>query len=219
MLLESLRRLRGVDKCPTVILSFPRSGNHAVRYFLESVSGRPTLSAIDHESFSFPRGLHDLPVLLRSDAAVRAAEPIAIKRHKLKSNDNFTKLIYLERPVVEAVLSQGRLLNDEAFFDYAPGAIQWWFSLHEIFDSWSPRDRFRLRYADIRGGNVSEFEKLAAFLEIESKMAKEFFERTSINRARGVLGRAPGADSYERIFPERAKRVRSLIDDLDDRPV
>ena len=160
-----------------------------------------------------------MPVLLRSDAAVRPAEPIAIKRHKLKSYDHFTKLIYLERPVVEAVLSQGRLLDDDAFLDYAPGAIQWWFSLHGIFDSWSPKDRFFLSYADIREGNVSEFEKLAAFLEIESKVVKGFFETTSIDSARGVLGRAPGADSYERIFPERAKRVRSLIDNLVDRPV
>jgi hypothetical protein len=43
--------------------------------------------------------------------------PVAIKRHRLLSIDDFKKLIYLERPLVEAVLSHGRNLSNEAFCD------------------------------------------------------------------------------------------------------
>jgi hypothetical protein len=210
---ESLRRLRGVDGCQTVILSFPRSGNHAVRYFLESISGRPTLSAVDHESFPFPKGLHDLPVLLGSRASGLAVAPVAIKRHRLLSIDDFKKLIYLERPLVEAVLSHGRNLSNEAFCDYAPAAIHWWRSLQYAFNSWPREDKFRLRYDDICSGDLCEFEKLADFMEIEREMVIRFFEKDSIGSARGVLGRVPGTESYERSFPERAIRVRSLLNE------
>jgi hypothetical protein len=64
---EARRRqnLKAEDYCDTYILSYPRSGNHAVRLALEFLSHRPTLGANDHESFPEPRGLHDLPIFIR----------------------------------------------------------------------------------------------------------------------------------------------------------
>ena len=70
-LIKEARRRQHLDVegfCGTYVLSFPRSGNHAVRFALEFLSHRPTLGAGDHESYPEPRGLHDLPIFLRGGA-------------------------------------------------------------------------------------------------------------------------------------------------------
>lgn len=58
-------RLREKNRCRNFILSYPRSGNHAVRFVVEFLSERPTLGADDQESLLRPAGLHDLPIFLR----------------------------------------------------------------------------------------------------------------------------------------------------------
>ena len=105
---ESLRR-RALDPsgfCRTYLVSFPRSGNHAVRYAIERLSRRPTLGANDHERLVPPQGLHDLPLFLRDPLLdPLAAEPVLVKRHRLRSFDVVDKLVYLRRDPVEAILS------------------------------------------------------------------------------------------------------------------
>lgn len=76
------------------------------RSALEFLSRKPTLGAQDHEQSVMPKGTYDLPLFLKEDnTAVRDADPVAIKRHKIYPHDDVMKLIYIERDPVEAILS------------------------------------------------------------------------------------------------------------------
>lgn len=110
------KELAPSQHCSSVLLSYPRSGNHLMRFLVEYATGRPTLSAVDHERFAIPFGLHDLPIFLKvTDITVQKSSPILIKRHDILPEDIFTKSVLLVRNPVEAILSHLREVDDEAF--------------------------------------------------------------------------------------------------------
>jgi hypothetical protein len=76
------------DNVDFIVLSYPRSGNHWVRYIVEWFSGAPT---IGEES---PQ---DTPIYTRTRTPIlqNAKEPIAQKRHWLQTGDNEKQLILI----------------------------------------------------------------------------------------------------------------------------
>ena len=88
------------------LLSFPRSGNHLVRYIIESVTGYPTLGA--REGFE-PRHTNlwiDTPISVKVPMKMASREAIAIKRHEMQSTDhNSAPLIAIVRRPDHAIIS------------------------------------------------------------------------------------------------------------------
>ncbi len=76
------------------LLSFPRSGNHWVRYILEYFSGRPTIGDGQTEMRTDWTGIVDSPIFIRvPELNVNSqALPIAFKRHFI-NEDNSDKNI------------------------------------------------------------------------------------------------------------------------------
>lgn len=114
-------RLEKRDICSTVLLSAPRSGNHLIRFLVEYSTRRTTLGADDSEQLLLPGGLHDLPIYLRSDHSfLRDAHPIMVKRHQIKSNDEFSRGVLLLRDPRDSIVSHLRKLDDGDFAHRAP---------------------------------------------------------------------------------------------------
>lgn len=88
------------------ILSYPRSGNHFVRYIVEFLTGRATIGA---SGFTKAHG-QDTPICLRQGTQflthVSLDEPVANKHHwPEKINTTPDKLVVILRNPAEAILS------------------------------------------------------------------------------------------------------------------
>ena len=91
------------------LLSFPRSGNHLVRYIIESITGYPTLGA--REGF-MPRHTNfwiDTPIHVKVPIKVASNRAIAIKRHEMQSTDETSSplVAIVRRPDVAIVSHVG----------------------------------------------------------------------------------------------------------------
>ena len=87
------------------IFSFPRSGNHFVRYLVEFLTGRATLGA---SGFKRAPG-QDTPICLRQGPQhlkhVSLDKPVATKAHFTSHLGKTDKLVFILRNPLEAVLS------------------------------------------------------------------------------------------------------------------
>lgn len=88
--------------CEFIIASFPRSGNHLVRYLVEFLTNRPTIGEGDE---SWANDI-DGPILKRIDLTYKYKNdnPIAVKRHVIREEDKSKKMIYVFRDSCEAIL-------------------------------------------------------------------------------------------------------------------
>lgn len=213
--LEFFRRVIFRSKsrsCRTVVLSFPRSGNHAVRGFLEGISSRPTLGALDSERFYFPRGLRDLPLFLRkAGTGLWLREPIAVKRHHLFQEDEFEYLIYVERDAVEAILSHTRDMPDDEFELRARDFVGWWQSLRLIYENWAPDKRICVVYSDILSAQLGPLVELAKFVGLGGERAERYVRSGGFQASYSALGRPAGSRDYRRLLPDRAQTLEALL--------
>jgi hypothetical protein len=212
---EMVRRqtLLSPDLCRTYVISFPRSGNHAVRYAVERLSRQPTLGAHDHESFNPPRGVHDLPLFLRdAEIVISNPTPICVKRHSLRSIDNPKKIIYLERDPIEAVLSHAKG-SDKDLSSHAKR----WYSIKLAFQRHPASDRLLIGFDELLGSEW--LTRLADFLAIEVSRHDIAEVSATLHRAQEVLRRRPqtleGMPWVQR-YPREAETVREAISNLDD---
>jgi len=216
---EALRR-KGQherDFCQNYILSYPRSGNHAVRFAVEVLSERPTLGAGDHESFSLPRGRFGIPIFLRTPEISISSplpRPAAVKRHRLYSFDIVDKLIFVERDVVEAVLSEeGERGSEHELKD----AVRWWKSLQDDFDRFPENRRLLIRFEEILNGEVRWIENLIDFLELEVSGDEALKLQSRMEKGKDVLrrpARTTSAGMYANRFPEKAAFVADFAAEI-----
>jgi hypothetical protein len=214
---ETRRRLRlnAEDYCDTYLLSYPRSGNHAVRFAMEWISRRPTLGADDHESLKRPRGLHDLPLFLRGGGpAVSSLAPIAIKRHSMKPTDSLGRLIFIERDPVEAILSHNVRLghcSEEALW---AGLVDWK-RQRTFYDNFVGDQKLLIKFDDVAGGGWAWIKQLVEFLGLKVPASEVRLCAESMPDARGLLLRRPQSTSrtsFREKFPERAQKIDSALE-------
>ena len=217
VLREAWRRfhLKKRHYCQSVLLSYPRSGNHLVRYLLESAFQAPSLGASDSEYYIFPRGIRDFPLFVRlPDINVINRTPIAVKRHLLKESDNFDKLVLLVRDPVEAILSHLRKETEENFNSRSEGEVTRYVSVLKSWRLFSPEARFLVEFESVISESRDQVHSLAMFLGAE---AADFtrLEVAIANRelAINALPRPASTNrqTYAEQFPSRARRVRKLL--------
>ena len=214
---ESLRRARLTEKdyCKTMLLSYPRSGNHLVRYLVESIFLSPSLGAVDAERYIFPQGLHDLPIFLRAPGlAPKTRRPVLVKRHFLEPSDNFSKLVLLVRDPVEAVLSHLRESSDEEFEARYRVEVARYLNLLRAWGKFSSENRFLLEYNAVVADDLPTLRALACFLGAsENQLGRLEGALQSTRNAETALERPPKRSSktYGSEFTARAETLKNLL--------
>lgn len=174
-----------------LIASYPKSGNHFVRYIVETLTRRPTLGA-------GPIGYmhkYDAPIYvrLRDEGHYRKGhyeleDAIAIKKHgsahapnKITEEDESRKLILIVRNYKEVIPrfcpKCGDFLNPVAFLDsYHISALSWYAGLLETYNSW-PQSKMIVYYADLITDTEKEVERIDKFLGDDAIMDADGFNK------------------------------------------
>lgn len=138
--------------CNTTLLSYPRSGNHAVRYMLEYSTNRPTLGANDRENKIAPTWMIDKPIFLRrggENITINNLYPICIKRHSTSDIYDREFLIFLIRNPVEAILSHSRHLKDDNFKLSVSTDLANWLNLAKEYVKFPKTKKILVQYKNI----------------------------------------------------------------------
>lgn len=209
----------------TLILSYPRSGNHAVRHAVELISKRPTLgsharlglAAKARPKTLSPGYFFDPPLFVRSNQIRQfiSLEPAAIKSHVSPTHNESqpNRLIYVERDIVEAILSHHRDSSEDQL-NYLK-AVSDWVNLKSYYDSFAGL-KLKIDYVDIAGENLDWIDRLANFMG-ETVDARDLQKiKSQIDSTPNLLGRPPSAfDSYRKSFPERANKISVTVEDFE----
>ncbi len=218
---ETIRRsvTASYQRCETVLLSYPRSGNHLLRYLLEASFNRPTLGAFDHERFVVPRGIHDLPIFLKVDSLrIHNRQPVAVKRHSLRPGDRFSEIVFLVRDPVEAILSHWRHIPDELFAYKVLREVRRFITNIKAFHSFSENRRFLVHYEELLASPLPA-TALVPFLGGGEKETQRFIAAwNEREKALGSLSRPAqaGTTLTSAGFPERRLLVLSFLEPFVD---
>ena len=215
---ETIRRstLDARDHCPAVLLSYPRSGNHLLRFLVESVTRRPTLGAIDHERLPTPVGLHDLPIYLRvRGLSVTKPSPILVKRHSLLPDDSFQKTILLVREPIEAILSHLKHESDEDFEKKVHREVSDFTENLRAYNFLPAAAKLTVDYSELTTDPLASVQNVVSFLG-HSDPLLPLRIRLAINKRTGAyksLKRPHERDyqTYRDVFPHRAKYLQDLL--------
>ena len=199
-----------------MLLSYPRSGNHLLRFLVESATGHPTLGAIDSERSPFPVGVHDLPIFLRlKGMRVSSPLPILVKRHSHFPEDDFEKTILLVREPVEAILSHLKHESDEDFELKVHPEVAIFTENLRVFDLLPAEAKLRVEYSDLMTDPRAGLQDVLSFLgQLElcssARVDAAVRKRTSAYRS---LERpdARKSQKYRDLFPRRADYVQSML--------
>lgn len=214
---ESQRRsgLEPKDFCQNYLISYPRSGSHAVRFMLEFVAHRTTLGGDDHESFLSPKGYHDLPVFLRSSSIQiknPSLGPVAIKRHEVKPIDMMKFAVLVSRDPVEAILSHLRHLRLPGRSDLEM-EIRRWENLASAFMSIDPEARHVVYFEEIFSKEETWVVNLLRFLGVQ--FSAEDLQRYLARRdeSKSVLQRRARTQSLD-FYRQRQPGIAQELDQL-----
>jgi hypothetical protein len=190
VLKELLRRAisRNQPRIATMFLSYPRSGNHLVRFVVESCSGRPTLGFRDHENFFVPKCLHDNPIFLRDpNVHIKDPRPILVKRHTPDFQPE--RLLFLVRNPVTAILSHlGRDLKEIPEDELSREADLFMENCY-FYRDFSSDNKMLLFLEDILEAPVPRLSILLEFLGIESFREKLSALASNLDIAERILQR------------------------------
>jgi len=180
----------------TYLLSYPRSGNHWVRYIIEWFSGRPTSGDIQVsigddrliEDDSIYLNPDDGPINTRCDMPPCTGIPIVKKRHSIRIGDKKNlPLILLIRDYKESVLRQLTLKNTSDFSLENPAVIQQldlYLNLIRTYNSWYS-DKIVINYIDIKNPNEEIISRLLKFInvDINSKKIDQFLNNIDFHKS------------------------------------
>jgi len=213
-----------------VVASFPRSGNHLVRFLIEYLTGRPTLGCYKNP-LDIPihcNGFPDAPSVL---AHVRG-EPIAHKAHYVKELRYLARrypidgLVFVRRHPIEAIISHHRkVARDNAQAVYR--SIRRYAALDRYFER-TKLPKVNLEYEKLISSDQDKFlfelGKLVAFMQPETlkepylSTLRKDFERLRLINARptnrpawnGI--RSPStADHYRKTIHPRVRFAMSAL--------
>ena len=140
--------------------------------------------------------------------------PVAIKRHRLKSIDQVSRLILIERDPVEAILSHTNR-NGNASDDDLLAGYKWWSELRQHFDDFDESHRLLIRFQDIVDGKSDWIEQMGNFLSLTPAAAEVDACARELPQAKKVVTRLPqttSATTYRDKFPEKAAVLDRAIE-------
>jgi len=210
-LIRKFIKYLGFDIYKTVkfyILSYPRSGNHLVRFLIESLSGQPTLGAQNGKSEFATIFSIDKPIYKKINIKINTKKPIGIKRHHFdKYNETGFELdlLLILRNPIEAIFSHKinqltekfdiQIINDE-FKKYC--------ELLKIYHS-SNKNKIIFYYSDLIENDKNTLQNLKNFLKNYS------FDIKNLD----TLSNDIAFNSLER--ESQTINVHNLLDSIDDK--
>lgn len=217
---ELVRRffLAQSKRCDTVLLSYPRSGNHLVRFVVESCSHRPTLGHADSEAFLVPRQLTDDPIFLRTDGVwIKDHRPILLKRHNL--DIDCKRLIFLTRNPITSILSQhgrsGLEIDREVLDEQVSVFIR---NLNE-FLGFDESNRLLISLEEIEKNPVAELSKVLVFLGVQGFETELKALALDLGKGREVLQRQARPDlssNFVNLLPNSYQYLKKKFRNLED---
>lgn len=164
------------DPIPYIVLSYPRSGNHWVRYVIEWFSGRPTLGADDGEHWRDRASPGDLPIHARSIMEHVGGMPIGKKRHWIKDWDSRgAQLVFVIRNYKECVARHLQTKGTDPSSSSVMGDLDRYALSLCQFDSW-PNDKHLVRYEGLIERPREEICALLDFLNLrDDEIEDDFF--------------------------------------------
>lgn len=213
---EAVRRFRlrySNQFCTTVLFSYPRSGNHAVRAVIEAVTNRPTLGAGDSETYFFSRHLIDRPIFLRVTTAPppRLLEPAAIKRHEFNLEEGWERLIIVVRNPIDAIVSHTREMTDGQYERRVEQEVRSWLEPVYRWYSWNPDLRLLIRYADLIANPTRVLKQIEDFFGVRSD--KDVVVASTMKNGMESLVRPSSShlNSPTSLFPSRALLAENCL--------
>lgn len=212
--------------CRVVLLSYPRSGSHATRTFLEAATHRPTLGASDSERTLLPRIVPDIPIFLRPGVRIPVsnASPIALKRH---SPPDFAvrQCVLIIRDPREAVMSHlrpsidGRIPMTElsAQVEAWKAVLEWPLGNDQV-------SVFVLRFEDIVSEREEAMTGLLDFLGIEASASdidrglKAMIEAGPVALRRAPQSHDDSGSWWRRNFPKNAALIEAQLSHVAPNP-
>lgn len=197
-----------------IVASFPRSGNHLVRFFIEYMTGRPTLGCFNSPQ-DIPIHCNDFP----EEPAVLAhvgGDPIAHKAHFVRELRHLVQvypiagIILIRRHPIEAIGSHHRKVEGRNF-RAVYGSIRRYAALDRYFRL-TNMPKINLDYHRLTSSSpdmfLPELDKLVAFMPPDAlkepylnTLRREFGRLSFVNaRATGRTGgaiRTPSANHYQ----------------------
>lgn len=151
-----------------IIASFPRSGNHLVRYIIEYISMRSTLGEGD-ESW---KTTIDGPIFVRVKKLdyYLDSNPIAEKRHTIRKEDFDKKLLLIVRDFKSSIIRHGCITHslDHLFSsDYLNHLLNMYYYLLEDYNKWE-QDKCLIYYEDLMKNPEVIINKISNFISIST---------------------------------------------------
>lgn len=170
-------------ECPDYILaSYPRSANHWLRYVIEYLSKQPTLGEGNRN-----RDEKDPPVFVRlgQEDYYETADPIAVKRHSVRDDDDRSKkLIFVVRDYREVMFRHFKQKFSIFRMRKLEKHIQMYLGLIQSYQSW-PSEKLMIRYEDLIKNPEDTITTIARFIGKEEKLT-ELFENLEEHQHRCV---------------------------------
>jgi len=146
------------------LLSYPRSGNSWIRYFVEFISERPTLGCSSNPD-DVPlctNSLEDNP-LLNVDLT---AEPVLFKSHGegLESPAQ-NKLLFITRSPAIVIKRNCGYFSRKGIYDY--------YKLLSVFDRWEGQKLY-IKYEELMLSPKENLQKICTFLDAKQELMDSF---------------------------------------------
>ena len=205
------------------ILSYPRSGNHLLRYLVELYSGYSTSDgSYDFRNLFIKKFAKKSLTYSISGHFPKHMKIIGAKRHNFKPNDKKDyKLIFLIRNVNHAVFSQlltGNFKKDlkekkeEALIDLSQ-ELNLYGTLLKDYNNWH-FDKFLIRYEDLIVCNKKNLIDLFNFVKVNKNLSSE-----AIFKNYHIYQEKVKKNYYENVRPSNYEKIIDLIEQypfLDD---
>ncbi len=167
-----------------VLLSYPRSANSWVRYFVEVVTDLPSCQATFDVATSN---------VIKPDALIHSsiAKPASIvKRHRFDFEwDNWDEsrdsLVVLVRNYRECII-RNNICNDYS------AAVESYTHIIDSYHKWSGR-KLLVYYEDLILHPIQSFEKISKFLELDEAKSKLFYKELPAHKQRSIVLYLPGS--------------------------
>lgn len=165
------------------LLSYPRSGNHWVRFIIEFLTGRPSLGCKTSED-------KDKPIYQTNfnggykPIKIEDTSPIIRKSHSPGEIMDCDKLIVIVREYKECIIrhNSGRITKKD---------IDVYYNIIKFYDEFNG-DKLLIKYNDLLNNNENVAQNIFEFLECDNRnKLKEFLNNVDVYRImnRNVTGR------------------------------
>lgn len=155
-----------MTKC---LLSYPRSGNHLVRFFIELLSEIPTIGCMDNKK-DIMICMNTFTEVIPFNISQYNIDSCYYKYHHIPNNINIDSLIIIIRNPNEVLL---RYHNNIPIYDNNPNSCKDYFDILDYYINFTGK-KICFFYEDIITDKIQFINNLYNFLELDNESKKTY---------------------------------------------